>query len=657
MTIKHLEMGGGYLVPSSYRFHAALRGLRGAIVALSLLFGTFAPLTLGAATATDRMELEQYQKLKENRYFKTAEGVGDSRDEAVRSAMQNLQFSISASVSSSISQESVEDASGLKNNIKATSTISSRPITFTGMEQAAFQDEKGNWHAVVGVPENEIEKIYRKREDNVVQRWANAKRYLQQRRVDEALTSLYDAYAECVASRRPDEIKVESDSFEMVDALEAIPAKIREVCNDVTLDIVEDDGEGHATVSAKYRGDNIAGLAYALEGQEGEPTVYRATDGTGPLDLPAGNTAPMLSLRLVFNHQGESVDNPDLAAVLSRFDGLRLPQAVKSVAAGRNVLKANKEQVKAFKEEMAERSDAGLANAAKNISADCQKAMDRVMTAISNHNLVSVKDLFTSDGYAMFERLMGYGKARIVGKKVNLQFYPYGERTVCRSVPMSFSFPKSARKFMEEVTFTFDKEGKIESLAFSLGQTARECIFSHGEEWTPMQKMTVACFLENYKTAFALNRIDYLREIFDKDALIIVGHQVKKLTRKGSGDVSGFGIETESTYTKLDKEQYLKNLERAMMSNEFINISFSENDIRQSNVREGIFGIQITQDYASQHYSDHGYLFLLVDLAEPDEPVIHVRTWQQERNPDITPEIQDPDDPEFGRYTLGRFQL
>lgn len=56
-----------------------------------------------------------------------------------------------------------------------------------------------------------------------------------------------------------------------------------------------------------------------------------------------------------------------------------------------------------------------------------------------------------------------------------------------------------------------------------------------------------------------------------------------------------------------------------------------------------LYGIQIRQDYFSTYYGDSGYLFLMVDLNNPEEPIIHVRTWQPER------------DPNFGIISAGHF--
>ena len=37
------------------------------------------------------------------------------------------------------------------------------------------------------------------------------------------------------------------------------------------------------------------------------------------------------------------------------------------------------------------------------------------------------------------------------------------------------------------------------------------------------------------------------------------------------------------------------------------------------------YGIQIKQDYYSSNYGDHGYLFLMVDFNDPENPSIKVR--------------------------------
>ena len=128
--------------------------------------------------------------------------------------------------------------------------------------------------------------------------------------------------------------------------------------------------------------------------------------------------------------------------------------------------------------------------------------------------------------------------------------------------------------------------------------------------------------------------MDYLRQVFDDNAVIITG---KVVTRpEGTDDAGRKYLNNKYVQlTRQSKEQYLRNLERCFESNEFINIRFAENDIVKAGVGGEVYGIQIKQDYYSSNYGDTGYLFLMVDLNDPKQPVIKVRVWQPERDPDF----------------------
>ena len=80
----------------------------------------------------------------------------------------------------------------------------------------------------------------------------------------------------------------------------------------------------------------------------------------------------------------------------------------------------------------------------------------------------------------------------------------------------------------------------------------------------------------------------------------------------------------------------MEQLEHCFNSNEFINIRFAENDIVKAGKGGEIYGIQIRQDYYSSNYGDTGYLFLMVDLNDPKQPIITVRVWMPERDPDFS---------------------
>ena len=224
--------------------------------------------------------------------------------------------------------------------------------------------------------------------------------------------------------------------------------------------------------------------------------------------------------------------------------------------------------------------------------------------------------------------MLGYGQAKPLTTE-GFKTIRFGETVICRGPKMSFSFNNNTRKFVEDVVFHFDNKGTISSIAFGLGDDALNSIVSK-TIWSETQRLTIVDFLENYKTAYALKRLDYIKSIFADDALIIVGNSVKVKPNPENPFLNNSIIK----YNRYSKQQYIKNLEHCFASNEYINLAFDESDIRKAGQDGGRYGIQIKQNYYSTNYGDQGYLFLLVDLTNPNEPLIHVRTWQPEKNPD-----------------------
>ena len=226
-----------------------------------------------------------------------------------------------------------------------------------------------------------------------------------------------------------------------------------------------------------------------------------------------------------------------------------------------------------------------------------------------------------------------YGNARIINTD-NCILYQFDDNVIARSIQMAFSFKNGIRRnFVEDVVFTFNQEGKIDCISFGLDEKAKQDIMKKGA-WTPEARQTIIGFLETYKTAYSLKRIDYLRTIFDDDAVIIVGHVANKMIAEKGDNGKTLRNHKYVKRTQYSKEQYLKNLEACFRSNEFINIRFANNDVRKAKDGEE-YGIQIKQDYYSTNYGDEGYLYIQVDLNNRKEPIIKVRTWQPEPDPEV----------------------
>jgi hypothetical protein len=266
-------------------------------------------------------------------------------------------------------------------------------------------------------------------------------------------------------------------------------------------------------------------------------------------------------------------------------------------------------------------------------SAAYVEAINNVVNAITNKHYASVHSSFTLDGLQMFNRLTGYGKARILDSS-NIRFYKgLNGSVVARGLKMSFSFTGSRKKtFVEDISFTFNDEHKIENVAFGLGVDAECGIFNKKAAWTTDMRELVVSFLENYKTAYSLERLDYIRDIFADDAVIIVGNIVKRNNAHALDN--GINITSKGediiTYNRYSKDDYLKNLAKCFNRNDFINLRFTSHDIQWLDKLEDqtVMAINIRQEYNSSTYADEGYLFLIVDMTNIDAPQIRVRTWQ-----------------------------
>ena len=251
-----------------------------------------------------------------------------------------------------------------------------------------------------------------------------------------------------------------------------------------------------------------------------------------------------------------------------------------------------------------------------------EEVIARICKSISSGGTDDIADCFTEEGYDIYRRLISYGNARLLNFD-SLEFYALGDEVYCRSVPMAFSFKGGGRRFVEDIVFTFNREGKICNLTFALSGDVVRDIVAH-DNWTEEARIILTGFLENYKTAYALKRHDYISSIFDEDALIITGRVLKNV--KGPNEYSN---NRYVALTRHSKESYMKQLARVFASQEFINIQFSDCEVIKLGKGEQLFGIKIRQEHCSATYSDTGYLFILVDLRDYRQPVIHVRTWQE----------------------------
>ena len=133
-------------------------------------------------------------------------------------------------------------------------------------------------------------------------------------------------------------------------------------------------------------------------------------------------------------------------------------------------------------------------------------------------------------------------------------------------------------------------------------------------------------FVENFRTAYNRKDIKMLNSVFSDKALIITG---KVITEKPNSDVERMTLANNKVvYINQTKQEYLRKLAGVFKITKYINVKFDDIEVVQHPKFDDVYGVTLKQYWHTDRYSDEGYLFLLVDFRDTDNPQIQVRTWQ-----------------------------
>lgn len=590
------------------------------------------PLTSLAQTAEERAE-----QMKANAEYICGEGWGDTYNSADQAALADLISKISLNISNSfeIKEEEFNTNSSFDSKTAITSVMNSyAQATLTNTFNLVISNTPQT-HVLRYIRKSEVNKIFDERKEKVFDYVRSAMRAEEKAKIDDALRNYYWAFAMVRSLQYPNSVKMTIDGVQRL-LVTWIPQQIEEIMSNLSTKIASKDGN-EINLFIKYKGEPVTSLDYTYFDGQTWSNLYSAKDGMGIVELRPGVEINSLQLKYEYEYADQCQIDKELESVMQLFKGTSFKNASVYINNLDKKSAVSSEAKKEFEKSVKTESAANLETLSKvENEKELAGIMTRVINAIKAKDYDSVSDCFSEDGLEMYKKLLNYGQARLLGDP-QFSFYTMGKRVVCRSIPMAFSFKNNRRKFVEDVTFTFDENKKIECVAFGLGSQAKTDIFNKGVgAWSDYAKMVIATFLENYKTAFALKRLDYLESVFDDNATIITGHIIKKAPKVAMEGESFINSNNKLIkYTRQTKSEYMRKLKMCFQSNQFINIRFADNDVVKMGAGDETYGIQIKQDYYSTNYGDHGYLFLMVDFNDPDNPSIKVRTWQPDRNPNI----------------------
>lgn len=592
-----------------------------------LMGGVLLSLSLQAQTVEEIQQSDDYLWGTGN-----APTLRQADNEALASLISQISTNVSAQFEQVTEGGTENDVATAKDKFKSIINTYSHS-TLTNTQRIVIQNEPDA--AVMRyIKKSEIQRIFNGRKVKLLDFAQEAQRLEKKSQVADALRYYYWALTLLQSYPDGNYLTMKDDEGHEQLLVSWIPKQMNDIFTNISLSVEGEQVDGNlktVTLKVLYKGKPARNYDYSYFDGRDWSNIFSAKDGLGLVELPAMASVDGLSVKTEYMFEGEANIDSELSEVMSSVTPIAMRDAYLKLSApnqkeavaqpGQTTLMASSMQAK--------ETNSGMKFLSTETAAPYEQTMAKVEQAIRTHNFEGIESLCTPEGYDMFQRLIKYGNCKIL-RQPNLKYLSYNGEITCRSLPMSFSFRGNRRTFVEDVVFQMTPEGKITSLSFGLNKPAVDDIMNQ-TAWGDTARQVLITFLESYKTAYALKRLDYIRSIFSDDALIITGSVVKASGQMERQPIDGKVVK----YTRQTKGEYMKKLEHIFASSEFINLRFADNQVRKSGVGGEIYGIQIKQDYFSSSYGDTGYLFLMVDLNHPKEPVIHVRTWQPEKDPNF----------------------
>lgn len=580
---------------------------------------------------------QSIDEIKKNSNYIWGEGNGTTMSDAEGEALRQMSVQISVSVYNSSYDEESNDNSVQKAVLQSVSSAK-----FTNVQMRVLEEEP-NARVFCFMPRSEVKKMFEKRANHIANMVDAGKTAESRMMIDEALRNYY--WALVLAKTTPEPVEIEFND-KKGEATSLLPIKIKSVLAMINASVDEIQDGKNLILGFTYNGKPVSSLNFKYNDGQSIVGPIVARDGIGEASMASIPADGKLHLTYELRFRNE-VDPTD-SDIAGAFNAGILPNINSSVAIA--IKNNSKKKAAAPVLASAEMLAAQPTNDKRSIAMqnadntdDLQKAVLAVEAAISSNNPKSAFNYFTPEGYTLFANLMAKnGKVTLVGKAQSHNFIIADGYIIGRATNIKRQF-RNGKAFMEKLVYRFNPESrKIESVAFALTQRAENDIMNAAASWPEVSRWAILNFMEDYQTAFALKRTDYINSIFSDDALIITGTILKKLNnaerafdRSKSLDLGG---PKDIAYSQLSKTEYIDRLRKIFSTREYVHLQFEDNVTRMidlpaiNGINKGAaFGIEIKQRYESTGYSDDGYLTMVFD-TRGKLPIIHVRLWQPDKN-------------------------
>lgn len=178
------------------------------------------------------------------------------------------------------------------------------------------------------------------------------------------------------------------------------------------------------------------------------------------------------------------------------------------------------------------------------------------------------------------------------------------------------------------LTIRLTREGQIASVTMAASDAVYGRIMEQGLSVTDTERrITILSFVENYRSFYDEKDINAIDRVFSDDAIIITGTVHKQRTH--TSDTNSW--KDQITYKVQNKPQYLNSLRANFNRNKYIKVTFSDVEVVRHPANPNYYGVTLHQHWKSSTYEDDGYLLLIWEFRDGEDPIIHYRTWQPDR--------------------------
>lgn len=211
-----------------------------------------------------------------------------------------------------------------------------------------------------------------------------------------------------------------------------------------------------------------------------------------------------------------------------------------------------------------------------------------------------------------------------------------------RNIPVRlFPIETPGKDKYSEIAINVRADGTIEDFNITMNKSQYNELIKQARTVQDLENIKVLShWMDQLAMAYASKNLDYLRSLFDTDAIIITG--VRSSSKKPV-DVANFMTKETFDYYVKNRDQYMASMKRVFNNNKEIRVEFKDQDygynpgvLVKNNDGESTpryYMVWCTQEWNATNYSDKGKLFVLWDFKDPENPVIMVRAWTHPDDP------------------------